>query len=237
MFQLHLQIYVILNDGFGEESDFENGIKIVSIITSFVSLMYGMASYNLHQLYQTEVGLVQVFKFLLVNLLCQMVMMLLPLCIMFLCSTVIFVTKPEELNCTLTEETEFFQNNSVIWKHNQTREAVEMEYGEVVNLSLIYIVLTLTVAFLTICTIEIVNKKEISKRIIAIIVKALDPNNIANPLNSLYSSISYSKEEKESLPELRRRVSLAHFCYSFFMYCVLSWTWRHILHGKQWKTL
>ncbi len=218
---------MLVNDGFGDESDMEKGIKIVSIITSFVSLMYGMASYNLHQLYQTEVGLVQVFKFLLVNLLCQMVMMVLPLLFMCAFSTLIFVAKAEELKCTLSEEINFFQKNSVILTHYQTREVLELKHKDVVMLSVFYIVMTLMTAFMTIGFIDRVdnsNRREgiRAKYIICRVVsKALDPNNIANPLNSLYSSISYSKEEQESLPELRRRVSLVQSMHSSLLLFVL----------------
>ena len=42
-------------------------------------LMYGMASYNLYQLYQKEIEMKQVFKFLIANIFFQMVISVLPL--------------------------------------------------------------------------------------------------------------------------------------------------------------
>ena len=138
MFQLHLQLYVLLSDGFGDnDSDTDKILRICSIGTSFLSLMYGMANYNLYQLYQKEIELSKVFKFLLANLICQMVIMLLPLSNVCFVSIAILNRKANTFNST--EEIELFENISATYSNNHTRENIEFNQEEVMTLSLWYI--------------------------------------------------------------------------------------------------
>ena len=146
-------------------------------------LMYGMASYNLYQLYQKEIELKQVFKFLLANLISQMVIVLVPLSTMCLSSsTLLFDLKLDKLN-------EVFQNTSAAYLNNQTRESIHFNQEDVVFKSVTYILINLLVAIGVFLS---ANMK------LKIICKVVDLNNIVNPINIFY------RENRESLKKLRR---------------------------------
>ncbi len=82
LFQLHIQLFKLLNDGVSEWTNFYSNkyTDIFSISVSILSVLYGFASYNIFQLYQhKEVSLLKVIKFACFNIFHYSVVMLINL--------------------------------------------------------------------------------------------------------------------------------------------------------------
>ncbi len=198
----------MVSNGFGDnDSDLDKFLQIFSIGTSFMSLMYGMASYNLYQLYRKEIELSKVFKFLLANLIGQMVVSLLPLSSICCWTTLMLGNKMRKLNST--DEIKLFENN-------QTREFLKFNQDEVIVLSLDYIFLNLLVAISIIVLVELGLAKETEQNFVSCVIRStkktlrniIDLNNIANPMNIVYRKI------RKSINVLREHTIAAQFYHS-----------------------